>query len=101
MTPSPEIEPGPHWWEASALPLRQPCSPYRISLFYAYFFSFLDCVERLGMENGDIKDSQITASSSRTGDLPEYGRLNNKKQWCPAKASKDEYFQVDLGEVRK
>ena len=28
MTPSPGIEPGPHWWEASALPLRQPCSMY-------------------------------------------------------------------------
>ena len=27
MTPSPGIEPGPYWWEASALPLRQPCSP--------------------------------------------------------------------------
>ena len=24
MTPSPGIEPGPHWWEASALTLRQP-----------------------------------------------------------------------------
>ena len=53
------------------------------------------------MENGDIKDSQITASSSRTGDLPKYGRLNSKKQWCPAEASKEEYFQVDLGEVRQ
>ena len=28
MTPSPGIEPGPQWWETSALPLRQPCSPY-------------------------------------------------------------------------
>ena len=27
MTPSPGIEPGPHWWKASDLPLRQPCSP--------------------------------------------------------------------------
>ena len=27
MTPSPGIEPGSHWWEASALILRQPCSP--------------------------------------------------------------------------
>ena len=27
MTPSPGIEPGPHWWEASAQPLRHPCSP--------------------------------------------------------------------------
>ena len=32
MTPSPGIEPGPHWWEASALPLRQPCSPTAYSL---------------------------------------------------------------------
>ena len=27
MMPSPGIEPGPHWWEASAQPLRHPCSP--------------------------------------------------------------------------
>ena len=27
MTPSPGIEPGSHWWEASAQPLRHPCSP--------------------------------------------------------------------------
>ena len=27
MTPSPGIEPGPHWWKASDLPLHQPCSP--------------------------------------------------------------------------
>ena len=26
ITPSPEIKPGPHWWEASALPLCHPCS---------------------------------------------------------------------------
>ena len=25
MTPSPGIEPRPHWWEASALPLRHHC----------------------------------------------------------------------------
>ena len=29
MTPRPGIEPGPHWWEASAPPLRHPCSPIR------------------------------------------------------------------------
>ena len=51
------------------------------------------------MENGDIRDIQITASSSRPSDLPEYGRLNNDKYWCAAKKSKKEYFQVDLGQV--
>ena len=28
MTPSPGIKPRPHWWDANALPLCQPCSPY-------------------------------------------------------------------------
>ena len=58
-----------------------------------------DCVERLGMESGDILDNQITASSSRPADLPQHGRLNNNKYWCAGKNSKDEYFQVDLGQV--
>ena len=51
------------------------------------------------MQSGEIKDDQITASSSRPADLPQYGRLNNKKYWCAAKKSKNEYFQVDLGQV--
>ena len=34
MTPSPGIEPGPHWWEASAQPLRHPCSPGIGGSFY-------------------------------------------------------------------
>ena len=28
MTPSWGIEPGPHWWEASAQPLHHPCSEW-------------------------------------------------------------------------
>ena len=62
---------------------------------------FIECVDRLGMQNGDIKDSQITASSSRPADLPHYGRLHNGKYWCPAKANKNEHFQVDFSQVRK
>ena len=53
------------------------------------------------MENGKIKDNQVTASSSRPADLPHYGRLNNGKYWCAGKADKNQYFQVDLGQVRK
>ena len=53
------------------------------------------------MQSGEIKDSQITASSSRPADLPQYGRLHNGKFWCAAKKSKNEYFQVDLGQVCK
>ena len=39
MTPSPGIEPGPHWWEANALTLRQPCSPH-LSLFSCCLFIY-------------------------------------------------------------
>lgn len=53
------------------------------------------------MESGEIKDDQITASSSRPADLPQYGRLHNGKYWCAAKKSENEYFQVDLGQVCK
>ena len=51
------------------------------------------------MESGYILDNQITASSYRPADLPQYGRLNNEEYWCAGKNSKDEYFQVDLGQV--
>ena len=34
MMLSPGIEPGPHWWEASALQLHQPCSPIIILLLH-------------------------------------------------------------------
>ena len=34
MTPSPRIEPGPHWWEGvNAQPQRHPCSP-TVKIYY-------------------------------------------------------------------
>ena len=60
---------------------------------------FIECVDPLGMQSGDIKDNQITASSSRPADLPHYGRLHNKKYWCAKEKNKNEYIQVDLGQV--
>ncbi|KAJ7386460.1 metalloendopeptidase [Desmophyllum pertusum] len=72
------------------------CDVQRLELW----FMKQECVNPLGMQNGDIKDDQITASSSRPGDLPHYGRLGNKKYWCAAKKSKEEYLQVDLGQIK-
>ena len=51
------------------------------------------------MQSGDIKDSQITASSSRPADLPHYGRLHNGKYWCAKEKNKNEYIQIDFGQV--
>ena len=63
-------------------------------------FIVLDCVEPLGMQNGEIKDGQITASSAGKNEPAYNARLNLEgKSWCAAEKSKSEYLQVDLGEV--
>ena len=63
-----------------------------------------DCVLSLGMESGNIKDNDITASSTLSKEwLPKYARLNGQKAWCGKpndKTDKDEYLQIDLGQVR-
>ena len=60
----------------------------------------IDCVEPLGMQNGEIKDRQITASSVRGQEFAYYARLKGKNYWCAEAKSKTEYLQVDLGKVR-
>ncbi|PFX13518.1 Disintegrin and metalloproteinase domain-containing protein 9 [Stylophora pistillata] len=72
------------------------CDEKRLELWFAK----QECVDPLGMQSGDIKDNQITASSSRPADLPHYGRLHNKKYWCAKEKNKNEYIQVDLGQER-
>ncbi|XP_074614387.1 uncharacterized protein LOC141874129 [Acropora palmata] len=72
------------------------CDEMRLEIWFVK----QDCVDRLGMESGYILDNQITASSYRPADLPQYGRLHNNKYWCAGKNSKDEYFQVDLGQEK-
>ncbi|EDO33214.1 predicted protein, partial [Nematostella vectensis] len=61
----------------------------------------------LGMENGRIPDSSITALSSYNSHqhFPHFGRLNNQPAfghigvWAPIVSQKGEYKQVDLGRV--
>lgn len=63
------------------------------------------CNQRLGLENGKINDSSLTASSSYdpTNVGPANARLNGEKHggaWCPkdpiSPEKDDEYFQIDL-----
>ena len=63
------------------------------------YLSYIECINPLGMQSGDIKDSQITASSYRPADLPHYGRLHNGKYWCAKEKNKNEYIQIDFGRV--
>jgi len=64
------------------------------------------CLAPLGMENGDIKDNQITVSSSFEPNSvgSERGRLNAEHgggAWCPKSfisQESREYLEIDLGE---
>ncbi|KAL0979844.1 hypothetical protein UPYG_G00190560 [Umbra pygmaea] len=64
------------------------------------------CRYPLGMEDGRIKDHDITASSQwyeTTG--PQFGRLNREEgdgAWCPAgllEPAVKQYLQIDLGQL--
>jgi len=64
----------------------------------------LDCQEALGMENGTISDSQISASSQWTADYGAIqGRLHikatpkNAGSWSAKQNDFDQWLQVDLG----
>ena len=53
----------------------------------------------LGMENGTILDSEITASSKKNASTPaENGRLNYTlgSSWCAATSDSNPYLQIDL-----
>lgn len=59
-------------------------------------FLYLDCtVEPLGMEDGRIKDSQITGSPY--WHAPHYGRLHfASKAWVARQQAAGQYLQIDL-----
>ena len=58
----------------------------------------VDCKKPLGLENGDIKDSQLSADSSLSFMKAKDGRLNNKQAaWCGFR--RDSYFQVVKGSL--
>uniref|UniRef100_A0A8C4ZZA2 Tyrosine-protein kinase receptor n=1 Tax=Gadus morhua TaxID=8049 RepID=A0A8C4ZZA2_GADMO len=74
--------------------------------FRAMCVFYIHCRSALGMQDGRIKDSDITASSQwyeTTG--PKYARLNREGgdgAWCPEgelEPSDSQYLQVDLGQL--
>lgn len=61
---------------------------------------FIVCDDQpLGMEDGSIQDSFITASSWKGGQEPYKGRFNGPTGWCANLQIAGEYMQVDLTRV--
>ncbi|XP_078595287.1 uncharacterized protein LOC144872727 [Branchiostoma floridae x Branchiostoma japonicum] len=54
------------------------------------------CMLPLGMENGDIEDSQISASTEKTGYEAYKGRLNGPRAWQADVANTNQWLQVNF-----
>ncbi|XP_032230855.2 uncharacterized protein LOC5506548 isoform X2 [Nematostella vectensis] len=56
-----------------------------------------------GIESGAIQDEAFTATSCKDkNSLPHLARLNNRDgAWCALECDRNQYLQVDLGEVTK
>ncbi|XP_041484821.1 lactadherin-like [Lytechinus variegatus] len=57
----------------------------------------------LGVENGDIGDESLTASSSEPGNEAHKARLNSSTcdGWVPLEAEPEPFLQVDLGNIHR
>ena len=67
------------------------------------FLTLIDCTKPLGMENGQIRDDQITASSIYSSYYcPRNGRLNfkpttgRKGAWASVSRDLNQWLQVDF-----
>ena len=61
------------------------------------FLLISDYGNPLGVESGDILDSQFSSSSASLSSFePFKARLNSKAAWCMAQNSLSEYLQIDL-----
>ncbi|XP_057312358.1 lactadherin-like [Hydractinia symbiolongicarpus] len=83
----------------------------KCSIFYkgiiTLCFFVLDCSWPQGVGNGNMPDSQISASTSFNDlHLPYHGRLGNIAPnslggWCPYKDGTSEHLQFDLADIKK
>ena len=55
--------------------------------------------KELGMENGNIQDSQITSSTAWNGLPPEKGRLHGASSWSAGQNDEDQWIQIDLNKI--
>ncbi|XP_074546917.1 uncharacterized protein LOC141805663 [Halichoeres trimaculatus] len=59
------------------------------------------CLHGLGVEDGNITDSQLAASSSIGGFSASQARLNGNSCWRPSGSVTSSWIQVNLGQTRK
>ncbi|XP_062410864.1 macrophage mannose receptor 1-like [Sardina pilchardus] len=77
-----------------------PCPS--ISKYLEVVYSCIDnvCMRGLGVEDGNVTDAMLSASSSMSGKGPAQARLNGASCWMPSTSS-NSWIQVDLGASKK
>lgn len=78
-----------------------PCPSVSKYLEIVYSCEQKVCLHGLGVEDGNITDSQLTASSSDGHFTPNKARLNGDSCWVPSGSATSSWIQVNLGETRK
>lgn len=71
---------------------------------YSWYIFVSVCGLPLGVNNGDLKDEAVTASSYNVTTEPWAARLNRMigdGAWCAGNNLTGEYLQIDLGEKKK
>ncbi|XP_078357327.1 uncharacterized protein LOC144642207 isoform X3 [Oculina patagonica] len=93
------------WWWGWSSPSVQSTTSYYYTFTPTTSSSYLPssvqpvgCNETLGMENGEISDGQISASSEwlQYNSTARSGRLNFHGEWSPRISDVDHWLQVDL-----
>ncbi|XP_024917706.1 macrophage mannose receptor 1 isoform X1 [Cynoglossus semilaevis] len=80
---------------------QDPCPTVSKYLEIVYSCEQEVCLHGLGVEDGLVTDSQLTASSSTGGFTPDKARLNGNSCWMPSGSPSSSWIQVNLGPIRK
>ncbi|KAM3599721.1 uncharacterized protein V6R79_010309 [Siganus canaliculatus] len=78
-----------------------PCPAVSKYLEIIYSCEQKVCLHGLGVEDGNVTDSQLSASSSSGSFTPNKARLNGASCWMPSGSATSSWIQVNLGEQKK
>ncbi|XP_068430349.1 uncharacterized protein [Clinocottus analis] len=78
-----------------------PCPTISKYLEIVYTCEQKVCLQGLGLEEGNITDNQLSASSSIGAFTPNKARLNGNSCWMPSGTPTSSWIQVNLGQTRK
>ncbi|KAK0140766.1 Macrophage mannose receptor 1 [Merluccius polli] len=81
--------------------VQDPCPQVSKYLRITYSCEQKVCLRGLGVEDRNITDSQLSASSSMGPSTPDKARLNSHACWLPSTSDTANWIMVDLGVIRK